>query len=98
MVCQPSAHHDATASTGPLILVLVLCQWVDDIWLTGRRKLKDQLDSEFYVQLDRRFDTSGVTWLLTGVTIDHVTVGIHAGASVRFQTTLASGFSWAPTL
>ena len=59
----------ATATTGPLILVL----WVDDIWLTGRKT--DQL--EFYVQLDKRFDTNGVTWLLTGVTIDHVGMQVH---------------------
>ena len=59
----------ATADFGPLILVL----WVDDIWLTGRKK--DQL--EFYVHLEKRFDTNGTTWLLTGITIDHVGMQVH---------------------
>jgi hypothetical protein len=59
----------ATADCGPLILVL----WVDDIWLTGRKK--DQI--VFYVHLEKRFDTNGTTWLLTGITIDHVGMQVH---------------------
>ncbi len=51
---------------------MILILWVDDIWLTRRKQ--DQI--EFYVHLEKRFDTNGVTWLATGVTIDHVVVTI----------------------
>lgn len=52
---------------------LLLCLYVDDILLSGKKV--DQL--EFYRLLNVRFDCKDVQWLTTGVTLDHLGLEVH---------------------